>query len=253
MKRALAVSFVVGLSILVSPAFGANAAEVVTDGLVSWWTFDDQSNPGKDKWGTSNGSLVGCTWTNQTAGPASKGALYFSGASYVALPQTFEATTNRTYEAWVRSTSDGSYRESIMANFYWGYGPAPGRRGFCFMAYSFGRYYFIHYYSDTIAADGAISAMYAFSYQTWHHAAAVIGSTNVTGYLDGAVLFSGPFHTNEPGGTYYNALIGNDVFGLSPFHGFIDEVRVYNKALTPADIQQNMKAIKLQATVVSVR
>ena len=50
------------LMIIATVVFNATAATIVTDGLVSYWTFDEQDitdNTVKDVWGNNNGTIVG--------------------------------------------------------------------------------------------------------------------------------------------------------------------------------------------------
>ena len=53
-------------------ACSAGATDVVTNGLVSWWTFNNPSNPGHDDYGANGCTLTGCASTNKTAGAAVK-------------------------------------------------------------------------------------------------------------------------------------------------------------------------------------
>jgi len=75
----------------------------------------------------------------------------------------------------------------------------------------------------------------------WHHFALVRDASAelVRFYVDGQQV-GGPVAYSEAatGGGRGMLYIGSDVVGATPFHGAIDEVRIYNKALTPAEVQQ---------------
>ena len=82
--------------------------EPVTDGLVSYWTFDQQDIDGKrakDVWGKNNGTIVGNP--KRVAGRV-KGALEFDGSNdYVNLTNLGDFGNQLgtfTFEAWVKTS-----------------------------------------------------------------------------------------------------------------------------------------------------
>ncbi len=83
----------------------------------------------------------------------------------------------------------------------------------------------------------------AISNNTWHHVAIVYDGVRLTAYLNGA-LRGTPF-TVPLAGTSGVLQIGAWPYGATSsdfFGGRIDEVRVYDRALTPAQIQADMNA-----------
>ena len=85
--------------------------EPVTDGLVSYWTFDQQDIDGKrakDVWGKNNGTIVGNP--KRVAGRV-KGALEFDGSNdYVNLTNLGDFGNQLgsfTFEAWIKTSLKG--------------------------------------------------------------------------------------------------------------------------------------------------
>ncbi len=72
----------------------------------------------------------------------------------------------------------------------------------------------------------------------WHHVVEVWSSTGGVVYVDGAV--SGTSGDTAPFGSYSGSLkIGMQYDGTSnPFNGSLDEVRVYNRALSPDEVSK---------------
>jgi len=80
-----------------------------------------------------------------------------------------------------------------------------------------------------------------FTFGVWHHVAIVRNGTTIQIYIDGALRMSGTEGTSAP--SYpINAAAGVMTFSsfspprYNPFGGKIDEIRVYNRALSAAEI-----------------
>ncbi len=74
----------------------------------------------------------------------------------------------------------------------------------------------------------------------WHHVAAVLGSTGAVLYLDGVQVGANAAVTLRPAdlGNTLNNYIGRSQFSADPYlDGDIDEFRVYDRALSAAEIQ----------------
>lgn len=71
---------------------------------------------------------------------------------------------------------------------------------------------------------------------SWHHIVAVYNGSNITTYIDGVQDYSKPVTGTY--GSVPNALwIGKSIFGSGRWYsGQIDEVKIFNRALTAAEI-----------------
>lgn len=92
--------------------------------------------------------------------------------------------------------------------------------------------------SNTSAGSSLLSSINSISINVWHHVCAVRNSgTNGPGsiYINGALDASGDTDTPVTG---FGLAIGNDQFGTYPFPGKIDDVRIYNRALSASEVKQ---------------
>ena len=242
-KMRKGLSVIVGIAILLF-AYSASAV-VTTDGLISWWKFDEGSGTNvADSWTNNTGTLYNFgaspAWTNDTAGSASTGALYFSGSSeYVDCgnDSSLNITGDQiTVTVWFKQQiEEGGNRHVILKGnspyaleggyTFWCYGSDIARGGITDSSTNSQ-----HIYSSTIPEN------------EWHHLALVYDSSNLFWYLDavqtGDILaVSG----NILSSANYPLIIGGQ--GLGSFKGIIDEVMIYNRALTQEEIQNNYNAI----------
>ncbi len=81
-----------------------------------------------------------------------------------------------------------------------------------------------------------------FSVNTWYQAVAVYSSSTQTGYLylNGSLVASGSGRVVTPTGNSYIGMMG----GYPSWVGYLDDVRVYNRALSAAEIQELYNAEK---------
>jgi hypothetical protein len=161
------------------------------------------------------------------------GALRFDGSGRVTVPSTapLNLTNAMTLEAWVNpSAVDASWRDVVykgndnyylMATSSQGGVPAGGA--------SFGN----------ISATTEAYAPSALTTSTWTHLAVTYDGSIIRLYVNGAQVA-----TRSKTSTYTTSSnplqIGGNTFYDQYFRGMIDEVRIYNRALGAAEIQQDM-------------
>ncbi|WP_053977173.1 LamG-like jellyroll fold domain-containing protein [Mangrovimonas xylaniphaga] len=164
--------------------------------------------------------------------------LHFDGVDdYVQGTSTPVAgSTARTVEAWIRTTkdsrpaSDGGDGQSVICD--WGYSSSGMRFTFNLL------------WSNSIrleTAAGGVSGTTPVNDGTWHHVAAVYdpsASPTVKVFVDGAEDASGNPTVNTS--TISKIRLGKRVDGAGLFEGDMDEVRVWNIALTEAQIKSRM-------------
>jgi len=246
------VSRVMMLALMMLAA-GQVGAAVVTDGLVSWWKFDETSGTSAaDSYGSNNGTLVNFgaspSWTNDTPGAASSGALFFDGDNDVVDCGTaFGAISNAmTVEVWIKREAiteswdiyltklqDGNNRWYLRVN-------ADGRAG------SYGKSGGIQIYtSGDFYSTGTVDS------NEWHHVALTASSdSNCVWYLDGVAKGAGTLAQ----ASFANAgklLIGAYDGAAMAIQALMDDVRIYNRALSAEEILQNYRAINGDSGVVT--
>jgi hypothetical protein len=83
---------------------------------------------------------------------------------------------------------------------------------------------------------GGVSYYYSAQTDTisWHHITLRLSGNNYDYFFDNVLLQSGIFNMNPPNGTFY---LGYNYFvSDGPFKGKIDDIAVYNRAITNAEV-----------------
>ena len=234
------------------------ARTVVTDGLVSYWTFDEKDiaeNTVEDVWGNNNGTIVGDP--NVVNGKVGD-ALEFDGSDdYVDLTNLGDFGSKvgmSTFEAWVKTDfkqewttlfkvldKDCSMAWAIDVN-------RSAKAGFP-LAQDI-----VHYYVRQQAAacmDIAVEIEFELSDGNWHHIAFVVedaADTRINIYMDGqsqdVVVGKGNKLDNfipfvEP---VYIGAANNRGNVERHFPGVIDEVRIYDRPLSEDEVKRNFQS-----------
>jgi hypothetical protein len=228
----------VGAALLLMGPAGARGATAAVSGLVAAFSFDAGSGSSlADLSGNgNNGTINGASWT--TTGKYG-GALSFNGASsYVDLgnPAGLRLTGSMTWSAWVYATGTPADDGQIVAK-----SGGSGSRGWQLKTSpDTGP----HTFGVAVSGDGNSNAQrYSTTVRTlntWYHVAGVYNAAArtldiyINGSLDNGVLTGTiPASQNDPN---ENVTIGKRNGGLY-FQGTIDELRIYNRALTATEIQ----------------
>jgi hypothetical protein len=232
-----------GLMVSLAVAFmhpGPAEAQVVMDGLVSYWSFDEiTGGTVEDLVGGNDGTLVGNVVA--TDGRFGKG-LEFDGASRVEVPDpaAFDFNTDFTWSAWINTQEDGTIIAETQGEDDQGPKTFFVRDGVLFVDIG----WCCGHGGVTIVADGA-----------WHHVVftAEIGDGDdvVKYYVDGELDTEGALDVNAFPEAEFPLWIGFDGRAdpgeFPPFIGIIDEVSVYSRALSASEIRQNFAADSIAA------
>jgi hypothetical protein len=186
----------------------------------------------------NNGTIAGATWT--TTGRYGS-ALSFNGkSSLVTVPESpsLDLKTSLTLEAWVKPTATPTgfqailFKEMPTDTAYYLY-----RSGFS--AAPLGGVY--------IGAEQTATAANGLTLNTWSHLALTYNGTQEQLYVNGALVAS-----RSQTGTVQTSTgvlhIGGDSLWGEYFLGSIDEIRIYNRALSAAEIQTDMNTAVPGAT-----
>ena len=244
---------------LVILSLNGHTAPVVTDGLVSYWTFDQKDIAGgtvKDVWGENDGKIVGAP---KIVGGQVGEALAFDGSDdYVNLTNLGdfgEQVATSTFEAWVKTSFKKDWTTLFKVldqgcNMAWAIDVnRSAKAGFPFAED------IVHYYVRQKSAAGcnaiAVEIEFALSDGKWHHIVFAIvdaGESEVSIYMDGEpqeVIVGDakkldtfiPFV--EP---VYIGAANNRGNVERFFPGIIDEVRIYDRPLTEAEVTRNFES-----------
>ena len=243
--------------VLITAFFDNGYSEpVVTNGLVSYWTFDRQDIAGgtvKDIWGENDGTIVGAP---KIVGGRLGEALEFDGSNdYVNLTNLGDfggQIATSTFEAWVKTDFKKDWTTLFKVldqgcNMAWAIDVnRSAKAGFPFAED------IVHYYVRQKSPAGcnaiAVEIEFALSDGKWHHIVFAVvdaGKSEVSIYMDGEpqeVIVGAekkldtfiPFV--EP---VYIGAANNRGKVERFFPGVIDEVRIYDRPLTADEVTRN--------------
>ena len=239
-KTLTLVFIVVGTSFLMC-AFAAKA-QIVQEGLISYWTFDEADIDGdtvKDAWGENHGTIVGDP--EVVKGKVGE-ALKFDGEDdYVKVPHSEELdfqTDEATVEAWI-------YPNAIEADKHTLYRKADATDKFIIRLNGSN----LELYLQTDAGSNNIAAG-NIEANKWQHVSGRYDGSSLEVFIDGISVGSVD-HSGNLVSDVADAYIGSRPSDRR-YNGIIDEIRLYNRALSEAEIRQNMNAQGL-AVITTIR
>jgi type II secretory pathway pseudopilin PulG len=221
-------------------------------GLVAWWKLDESSGlTATDSSNNGNNGILMNMVGDEWIGGAVGGALNFDeNNDYVAIQNLHYDSGGHaeiTVTAWIRTDSSGNQIiASYDRNEYWrleinGSGAGPGQIGWDVYT-STGQ---VDYGSTTRVDDGA-----------WHHVAAVFDNGTMIIYIDGnpETPASGGSTFGRGTRTRYGFLgVGSEATSFDGnknptnyFDGDMDDVRIYNRALSAAEISRLAETLRFR-------
>ena len=206
-----------------------NAA--IVSGLVAAYGFEEASGAtATDTSGkANNGTVAGAA---RTASGRFGRALSFDGANdWVTVPDAASLDTTRvTVEAWVYPTALSGWRTAVLKE------QAGG------LVYGLYAHDNVPNPAMTIAMgslDQSASGTTGLALNTWTHLAATYDGTTIRLFVNGTQVGTAAISGSLAASTGPLRIGGNAVWG-EYFSGRIDEVRIYNRALSPAEVQADM-------------
>jgi concanavalin A-like lectin/glucanase superfamily protein/Big-like domain-containing protein/putative Ig domain-containing protein len=202
----------------------------IADGPVAAYSFDEGAGlTARDDTGRlQTGTITGATWTSTGRFGS---ALRFDGVNdwvTVADSSWLDLTREMTLEAWVYPTAGGGWRTVLQKQA--------------------GDWYTFALYSDgstgpnarmMLLSDTSVTTPAALAPNAWTHLAATYDGSTLRLFVNGLVVSSTPATGLLQTSSDPLRFGGNSIWG-EHFAGVIDEVRVYNRALTVAEIQRDM-------------
>ena len=249
MKKLLMMVCILGI-MTAGSALAVVVEDDLAEGLVSAWLFDEGSGgTAYDSGGANNGIIHGATWTAGKFG----GALAFNGTdAYVEVPDSpsLHLPEGLTVAAWMFVNTLGNHAAIIWKGEMIGWGA-----NFSFRAATStagmtwgrckdgGEEYFA---TDGVINTGEWTHMAMVSRAQadadGNHMSAYINGEDITGVTGqgGNIVEPPPYlvFEGEPVeigvGRGIGGTVGNDTY----FDGIIDEVVIYNRALTPGELRR---------------
>jgi hypothetical protein len=200
-------------------------------GLVAAYSFNEGSGTTLiDRTGFGRtGTVSGATWS--TAG-RNGGALSFDGINdivTIADHNSLDLTTGMTLEAWVRPSTVSNTRTVLMKN----------RSGGMAYALLAGDPASLPAGYVRTTSDQNVTGAAAIGVNVWTHLALTYDGTTLRLYVGGVEVASRALSGSMVVTT--NALtMGGNTLGVGYFQGLIDDVRIYNRALTATEVQSDI-------------
>ena len=211
-----------------------NRNSIVTDGLVFYVDAGNgDSYPGS---GTAWSDLVGSNDGTLTNGPTyssdNGGSIVFDGVNdytTVSVPTSGDTT----YCAWFKTNGSNTNTRIIHAN-------TNGQRNFSFGTSSTNGY--------VGGYDGTNQPLTTLTFDdgTWHYAVAVMKTNDYKVYIDGqnqtltwGLGTTGNWNNNTTSAQYIGQRGGGSYLNAN-----LAQVKIYNRALTSAEVTQNYNALK---------
>lgn len=211
---------------------GKSMNSVAPSNLVLWHTFDGpylNTSTSTDRSGRGNdGSLTSSPVP--VTGKIGQ-AIKFNGSSnYVNVPNSssVDLTGNMSISMWIRPSElidSSSGRKDLLVKFlqYWLILNYPSNDGKILFAVSTG-------------SPAVYTTTTSWKANTWYHLAATWDGTNFKIYVDG--VLENTASGSAPPSTSTSVQIGGNSVQSNYFPGSIDDVRIYNKSLSSAEVLQ---------------
>ena len=240
------VSLVLGILIGVFPTM---ARADLTDGLISAWNFEEGAGQeAKDSVGENHGELKGAA--ARIEGGQVGRAIEFDGIdAYVEVPdnKTLQIPGALTVAAWIKPTPDNT--DNNMAIVFKGHHIAFGAHYSWRVAtrtptgLTWGRC------SEVAGPEGYWFTFDVIKTDTWHHVALVCDGTTMRSYVDAEDItgvsgetgmnIAGPYAVYDGEPVEIGSAIGWDgTDSRGYFSGIIDEVLIYDRALSKAELKE---------------
>ncbi|MCU0913103.1 MAG: discoidin domain-containing protein [Planctomycetes bacterium] len=245
MRKRLTLLMVLGL---VLSGFGVGPAGAADPSLVGWWPLDDGS--GTIAAEASGKSVDGTLFGNPVWSPDGviNGCLRFDGTDdYVFIDGRFKLATY-TMGVWFRDDSPGQ-RDILSA-----YAPTV-LHGILLEVGTDGRLRFLHRFPLGTGGGSNVYSTATYADAAWHHAALTKSPTEIVLYVDGKevgkVADTSVFDPTD----YFGLALGclDNERGLARmFLGAMDDVQIYNRALSAAEVLKIMAGLADKALAENV-
>ncbi len=214
-------------------AFSNSLRNSLLMNLVSEWKLDGNAN---DSWGVNNGTLVGPTHLPvlKTGSDCISGSCYsFDGTEdYIDCGGSvdFDLTSTFTLNAWIKLISVGSYSAIISK------GSSGVNNPYFLAAHSNNNIYLGIRFTNLGYKEKGIGS---FSINKWHNVIGIYDGINMYGYVDGVMSSKTPW-TDTIITLGQNLQLGGRIStSYSWFNGLIDDILIYNQAISTSKVKQN--------------
>ena len=217
-----------------------SGANIVANGLVSYYTLDENDIDGntvKDIVGGKDGTIVGVPVS--IAGHLGEGLEFAGKPACVELPQILAIGKNSvTYETWFLKTNKVDW-QYLMVN------KSDFHNNFFRLGFNQNTVQIRFYTEHENETNKAFVTAEDYGDGEWHHVAATREGDKAEVYVDGILVKEDVAMSGDIGGDKTNWYLAQDGNDNGYFIGAMDEVRIYDRVLTANEVQQNFDATGL--------
>ena len=216
---------ILALMFIITYVSEARVVRAVTDGLVAYWTFDKADKDGEDIVGGHDGKIFGSPKT--VPGKVNE-ALEFNGTNdwiEAEIPNDLLAD-GITLELWFLQEEAKKFEVMIKID--------PDKAELNIDPERGGRSELWCY------AAGGLEGAAGLSNGKWHHAVGAVSQNGQAHYIDGINVGANPNRVNFD--VPAKVGIGTRPGTVWSWTGILDEVRIYGRPLSEAEVVQNMEA-----------
>jgi hypothetical protein len=228
MKKLMSILTISFLLLFSSLNFAQTAS-----GLIGYWPFSGNTN---DLSGyNDNGSIHNVTLTTDRFGNANS-AYYFSGNAYISCGTNIPQVYNQmTISVWIKTNTTTNTTSYIVGKYGW----TSVAKGYNVMVQNTSFLFSFRDGNNDFSTINSVSGIY--NDNKWHHILGTVNNSLYSLWIDGVKL--GTYnngHQTVDLSQAYTFYIGNIFNGSSDwneyFIGSIDDIRLYNRALTDTEI-----------------
>lgn len=202
-------------------------------GLIAYYPFNGNANDESES--GNDGTVNGATLTSDRFGNSDKAYSFDGTSSYIVISDTSRLqldTTDFTIASWIKSTSSGRILSRGECNGSLGWQMTLDSEGMVTFAMQSPAFSGAYYFRSTDSS---------YNNGQWHFIVFTRSAGTVQLYTDGNSNGSSGTFTNTLTNTNLPLAIGRNM-ETSPcesyYSGTIDDIRFYNRALSPIEIQQ---------------
>lgn len=219
--------------------YNSSQTDSLTRGLVGYWTFDgvDMGSSGtiaKDRSGNGyNGTLIGANGLPASVAGKVGQALNFDGVDdRISIARSITSPKNNiSITAWIKRnslTQKGVIIQKGVTN-----------EDFDFAIDDTGQDDKLVLYMQTAGVDPVAYSTTLISDTNWHHVVVVRNGSTIKFYIDGvAAGTTSGLNTADLVNSAEASSIGSYITGTFLFSGSLDDVRLYNRALSAGEVSQ---------------
>lgn len=225
------------------PANGNLPAYLPEDGLVGWWPFNGNAN---DESGNGNsGTVNGATLGEDRNGNVNSAYSYDSNGDRIGFGDwsLLDNTASMSIQLWLRpadfGVGTGSNMRPIISKWYTSGASDNNVNSFIFYL---GSGSIVFGFEDVTGQIFEAVLTHSLTLNEWHHLAVSVGEEYISVYENGQLLGAVPTnHTiinNSSTNLYFGDWLSSVVPNYSSFLGDLDDIAIYNRALSEQEIQQ---------------